>query len=257
MACVARAGCCSMAKAAPALDLQVGIGVTPQRTGHINGHSEPSLNTINRPSDPFLEMFPCIVGGRRCEEEQAQEDEQVPVSIWRPGGAAYAQGNYHTNHTHHYSNLLANAWLCHLVCTVHLLTITVAPLHLTAFLRLQEDKHSGDVLVTAIKRDHPLLADFRPLPNYATAGGAAAGATAGPNGSDTGGAGAGTSAAAGASGAAAGGGELVIQEMWRAGKELHGVLDTLGIRSDAMFTEKEVGAKVGCMDRCFEPRFAN
>lgn len=203
-------------------------------------------------------MSPRVVGGRRCEEEQAQEDEQVPVSLWRPGRAAHAQGDNQTNHIHHdYSNLLATAWLCHLVCTAHLLTITIAPLHLTAFLRLQEDKHSGDVLVTAIKRDHPLLADFRPLPNYATAGGAAAGATAGPNGSDSGGAGAGTSAAAGASGAAAGGGELVIQEMWRAGKELRGVLDALGIRSDAMFTEKEVGAKVGCMALCFEPRLAN
>lgn len=110
------------------------------------------------------------------------------------------------------------------------------------------------MLVTAIKRDHALLADFRPLPNYATAGGAAAGATAGPNGSDSGGAGPGAAAAAGASGAAAGGGELVIQELWRAGKELRGVLDALGIRSDAMFSEKEVGAMIGCMALCSESR---
>lgn len=110
------------------------------------------------------------------------------------------------------------------------------------------------MLVTAIKRDHALLADFRPLPNYATAGGAAAGATAGPNGSDSSGAGPGAAAAAGASGAAAGGGELVIQELWRAGKELRGVLDALGIRSDAMFSEKEVGAMIGCMALCSESR---
>lgn len=81
---------------------------------------------MSRAIYPFLLMSPHVVGGRRCEEEQAQEDEQVPVSIWRPGGAANTQGNYQTNHTHHdYSNLLATAWLCHLVCTAHLLTITI------------------------------------------------------------------------------------------------------------------------------------
>jgi hypothetical protein len=35
-------------------------------------------------------------------------------------------------------------------------------------------------------------------------------------------------------------GELSVEELWRAGKELRGVLEALGVSTDSLFTEKEV-----------------
>ena len=118
--------------------------------------------------------------------------------------------------------------------------------------RTQEDKHSGDVFITAVNRSHPTLRDFRPMPARATAAGTADGAAAPPAvAGDSGSAEAlllsATSAAAGAGGGMASSAsaatalpELYIQELWRAGRELRPVTEAVGVPGDAMFTEKEV-----------------
>ena len=103
-------------------------------------------------------------------------------------------------------------------------------------------------MIRAVDRKHHLLADFRPMPARATEGGAEAEAAGGPSASA-----AASVASTTTVSAAVGGGagvplpELYIEELWRAGKELRGVMEALAIPGDAMFMEKEVRHPGACL----------
>ena len=125
----------------------------------------------------------------------------------------------------------------------------------------QEDKHSGDVFITAVNRLHPTLRDFRPMPARATAAGAADGTAALPAVAGDSGSNADALPSSSASAAAGAGGgtvssvsaavlpELYIEELWRAGRELRPVTEAVGVPGDAMFTEKEVRGLLPAWDR--------
>jgi translation initiation factor 2D len=84
-------------------------------------------------------------------------------------------------------------------------------------LTLKEDKHSGDQVITAINRSHELYTNYRPYRTAFSAAGAEAAAAAGGG---AGNAGAGAAGQSGRDQGAGGGGELLIEELYKAGKEL-------------------------------------
>jgi len=107
-------------------------------------------------------------------------------------------------------------------------------------LTLKEDKHSGDTIITGINRKHELLENFRPLRVADTAAGAeAAASSAASTASGAGGAPGASSSGTGGPGGVSG--ELVVEEMWKAGRELRPVFEALGLQHDALYTEKELG----------------
>ncbi|GAX73699.1 hypothetical protein CEUSTIGMA_g1151.t1 [Chlamydomonas eustigma] len=124
-------------------------------------------------------------------------------------------------------------------------------------LTLKEDKHSGDIILTSINRSHLLLINFRPMPARATEAGSSSsvaepitseggmpclGFTTGNSNSSRAAHGGVTAIeGAGACGVSSSPSELSVEELWRAGRELRGVLEALGVSTDSMFTEKEAG----------------
>ncbi|KAG2496973.1 hypothetical protein HYH03_004979 [Edaphochlamys debaryana] len=115
----------------------------------------------------------------------------------------------------------------------------------TGLLTCKEDKHSGDVIVTGVNRKCALFTDFRPYKASLTAAGAADGG-AGPAAAASSSAAAASSsaAAAGPSGAAAaaaagGCGELVIDEVFKPGKELRPIFEELGLHPEGLYTAAE------------------
>ena len=103
---------------------------------------------------------------------------------------------------------------------------------------IQEDKHSGEVTITSVNRTHQLLADFRPMPVRMTAAGASSGSKTEGSRAQGGSGAVIPSAAASSSSAAVP--ELFVEELWRGGKELRGVMEAVGVPDNAMFTDKEV-----------------
>lgn len=102
-------------------------------------------------------------------------------------------------------------------------------------LHLKEDKHSGDTIVTGINRTHKDYTSFRPYALVKTAG-----------------LGSGSEAAASSSSAAAHTpvsgtasstepAELVIDELYKPGKEMKAVFEALGLKMDALYSGKEAG----------------
>lgn len=84
-------------------------------------------------------------------------------------------------------------------------------------LKTREDKHSGDIILTAVNREHELYSEFRPYKlDSSSSSPAATAATA------TGAGGGGASAAAGAGGGEGGGpaAPLVIEEVFRPSREV-------------------------------------
>ena len=113
-------------------------------------------------------------------------------------------------------------------------------------LTLKEDKHSGDVILTGVDRTHNTYTDFRCYSLASTAAGAEAASASGAAGAGTAGTIVGPSserAAASASGAAAARSlvELLVEELYKPGKELRPVFEALGVQHEALMTEKEVG----------------
>uniref|UniRef100_A0A7S3QT49 SUI1 domain-containing protein n=1 Tax=Dunaliella tertiolecta TaxID=3047 RepID=A0A7S3QT49_DUNTE len=92
-------------------------------------------------------------------------------------------------------------------------------------LQLKEDKYSGDQVITGVNRGHELLREFRPYKASSMASRAEAAASPSP---------AGTAGTAGSD-------ELVVEEVFRPGRELKGVLDALSIPLDHLFTAVEAG----------------
>lgn len=114
--------------------------------------------------------------------------------------------------------------------------------HSAGLLLIKEEKN-GEVLVTSINRGHQLLDEFRPLPVKATEGGSAAAlqtseAESAPiepsplNPVTIGGGGGASSSSSH---------EIVVEELWKCGRELRELLDALNLSSESLFTEKEAG----------------
>ncbi|PNW83028.1 hypothetical protein CHLRE_06g303650v5 [Chlamydomonas reinhardtii] len=108
-------------------------------------------------------------------------------------------------------------------------------------LTCKEDKHSGDVIVTAVNRKCPLLLDFRPYKASSTAAAESAGPTAGAPETA-----AATSGGAGASSSAAGGNDgsgcqaqLLIEEVYKPGRELRPIFEELKLNPEALYTGSE------------------
>ncbi|KAJ9523141.1 hypothetical protein QJQ45_023868 [Haematococcus lacustris] len=102
-------------------------------------------------------------------------------------------------------------------------------------LALKEDKKTGDQVVTAINRQHPLYDQYKP---YRSSLSAAAAAATNAGGGGEGGGGEGVGGEAGAPGGSSQ--VLVVEELWKPGRELKPVLEAVGLGPDGLYTAAQI-----------------
>ncbi|KAJ9522745.1 hypothetical protein QJQ45_019848 [Haematococcus lacustris] len=102
-------------------------------------------------------------------------------------------------------------------------------------LALKEDKKTGDQVITAINRQHPLYEQYKP---YRSSLSAAAAAAINAGGGGEGGGGEGLGVEGGTPGGCSQ--ALVVEELWRPGRELKPVLEAVGLGPDGLYTAAQI-----------------
>ncbi|KAG2432033.1 hypothetical protein HYH02_013103 [Chlamydomonas schloesseri] len=109
----------------------------------------------------------------------------------------------------------------------------------SGLLTCKEDKHSGDVIVTAVNRKCPLLLDFRPYKASSTAAAESAGGGGGPEGPAASSSSDAAGASASSSCSAAQQAQLLIEEVYKPGRELRPIFEELKLNPEALYTGAE------------------